>query len=244
MENQLKRFTKVIQKGEIGLLEEIEVLHEELDSLKSKINDVKTLAEETQKMEGQAGLDGTDGKDGQDYVLTPADKKEIAKQIKVPVVEKIIEKIEVIKEQPIVTEVINNVENKITTEDIVTKLLEIKEPWFDWSLIKGTEKIINQEILDRAVSILDQRTSFLINKLSNLQNQVNNTPASTGGGVNIETPSGTIDGANTSFTVTHTPKYLIGDGIAKYENDAYTLSGLTIAWTDGSPPTQSLRSIY
>lgn len=37
-------------------------------------------------------------------------------------------------------------------------------------LNKGKIKLITQDILDRAISILDQRTQFLINKVSNLAN--------------------------------------------------------------------------
>jgi len=40
------------------------------------------------------------------------------------------------------------------------------------SAIKGLDNLVDQPILDRAVSILDQRTSFLINKVSNLQTKV------------------------------------------------------------------------
>lgn len=44
-------------------------------------------------------------KDGENYILTEQDKRDIAKSIKVPVVEKVIEKTEVVRETPIVKEV-------------------------------------------------------------------------------------------------------------------------------------------
>lgn len=46
--------------------------------------------------------------------------------------------------------------------------------------IKTYNKETNDDILMRATAILDQRTSFLINKLSNLQNQVNAIPIYSG----------------------------------------------------------------
>lgn len=52
----------------------------------------------------------------------------------------------------------------------------------DKSAIKGLEKVMSQSDLDRAVSILDSRTSFLINKVSNLAAQGTGSGGSGGGG--------------------------------------------------------------
>lgn len=68
---------------------------------------------------GDKGDPGKDGKDGSNYVLTSKDKVEIAKSIKVPVVEKVIEKVEVIREQPIVTQNTEVIELAVTDEPIV-----------------------------------------------------------------------------------------------------------------------------
>ena len=64
-----------------------------------------------------------DGNDGKDYILTEKDKKEIAKSIKVPVIEKIIEK--TIVEQPIITNEIKEVAVADTGEQIVDKINEL-----------------------------------------------------------------------------------------------------------------------
>ncbi len=59
-------------------------------------------------------------RNGNDYVLTEADKQEIASLITVPVVERIIQKTEVTKEQPIIREV----SMKDTADEIVSKVNE------------------------------------------------------------------------------------------------------------------------
>jgi hypothetical protein len=66
------------------------------------------------------------------------------------------------------------------------------------------EHIITQEILDRAVEILDQRTQFLIHKVSNLASQVNTATTT----ATIYTKSGTISG--TTITTDHSITSVIG----------------------------------
>lgn len=63
-----------------------------------------------------------------------------------------------------------------------------------------------------------------------------------GGGLTIETPTGTVNGTNATFTVSATPQYIVVDGITYFENNGYTLSGLTI--TTSVPPTGFIRSFY
>lgn len=60
------------------------------------------------------------------YALTPADKKEIASKIQVPVVERIIEKTEVIREQPIVTNEIKEVFSNKEINEIWDKLKSLE----------------------------------------------------------------------------------------------------------------------
>lgn len=81
------------------------------------------------------------GEPGDDYVLTQDDKLEIAKKIKVPVVEKIIEKTETIVEQPLVTNEIKEVAKYETGKQIADKL-NILEEVVDQKVIKGLTKKI------------------------------------------------------------------------------------------------------
>ncbi len=64
----------------------------------------------------------SNGKDWKDYILTKEDKKEIAWEIAVPIVEKVIEKREIIKEVPIITNEIKEVAKYETPKDIVKKI--------------------------------------------------------------------------------------------------------------------------
>ncbi len=134
--------------------------------------------------EYQDSLKGDKGDPGKDYILTQQDKEEIAllasKEIVVPVVEKVIEKTEVIKEQPIITEIVKEVALTDKPEIIRNKLEILQgDERLDKKSIKGLELFIDKSVLDRAIGILDQRTSFLINKVSTLANRPSGTGTAT-----------------------------------------------------------------
>jgi len=110
-QKRIDRLANIIDNGEVGIVEELNKIDEEINSvyleLEDAISTATEIALETKKMPGEAGytpIKGIDYEDGHDYVLTKIDKNEIASKIKVPVVEKVIEKTEVIHEQPIVRE--------------------------------------------------------------------------------------------------------------------------------------------
>lgn len=60
--------------------------------------------------------------------------------------------------------------------------------------------------------------------------------------ISVETPTGSIDGANVTFTVVNTPKYVISDGVTYFSGNGYTLVGTTL--TMDIAPTGFIRSIY
>lgn len=60
----------------------------------------------------------------------------------------------------------------------------------------------------------------------------------------VERPSGTIDGVNNSFTVVNIPDFINLNGISYFENDGYTISGLTLTLSIIPPVGSILRSIY
>ena len=108
----LEKSSKV--KGDVFVASELVKLEERIDEVEEKLSDKEQVV--TKVIEE---LKGEDGKDGEDYVLTEEDKKEIASLIEVPVVEKVIEKIETIVEQPIINSETIEVENDETGEEIV-----------------------------------------------------------------------------------------------------------------------------
>lgn len=70
----------------------------------------------------------------------------------------------------------------------------------------------------------------------------NATPAG-GSGVTVATPTGTVDGSNTSFTVASQPKWVIVDGMTYFETLHYTYSTGTITMNELLAPTQFIRAI-
>ncbi len=187
------------------------------EAISSALKDCKKMCDEIMAMEFKDGLDGLDGLDGNDGV----DGKDGSPD---------------------------------TPEQIKDKLESLKgDSRIDKSAIKGLEKVVSSADLDRAISILDQRSQYLINKTvkhdSTLSGEgTDASPLSVvsgpGVGVNVEEPTGTVDGSNTTFTVTNTPKMAFFDGVAKFETLNYTYSAPTITITDGAPPVLSIRTLY
>lgn len=118
MSTKLDKLKKILEKarqinGDVSLAKELIELEEKIAD--KEVIEVKVVHE----------LRGKDGKDGEDYKLTDKDKKEIADSITVPVVEKVIEKVETIIEQPIINSETIEVENDETGEEIVEKINDL-----------------------------------------------------------------------------------------------------------------------
>jgi hypothetical protein len=75
-----------------------------------------------------------------------------------------------------------------------------------------------------------------------LQAQIDEISGTSGGGFNVETPVGTVNGSNASFTVTNTPVQVVSDGITYFSGAGYSFAGGTI--TMDVPPSSYIRSIY
>lgn len=125
-----------------------------------------------------------------------------------------------------------------TATQVRDKLESLKEDErLDVSFIKGLEKreaTLTESIINRAIGILDSRTSFLINKVSNLQTQVNNIPVSVPGSVTYtETPVGVINGVNKVFTTAHTMTYIYSFALSGgflHPGTDYNAAGNTITF--------------
>ena len=180
-----------------------------------------------------AGVDYPIPQDGQDYVLTEADKQEIASKIEVPVVEKVVEKT-VIKEQPIVTEITKEVAVGDSAEDLRNKL----------ELLADEERLKIEAIHN------------LREELDKLHQEIEAArQAKTGGGTSAmgvaqafkwilktEQPSGAIDGLNTEYTVSKSIFAVLsfslnGEVIAQLPN--YTISGKKIIFSSALPAAYS-----
>lgn len=68
----------------------------------------------------------------------------------------------------------------------------------------------------------------------------------------METPSGTVDGSNTVFTVVHSPAYVIVDGLVRVlvntitdlNGNGYTYSTGVLTVNSAVPPMSFIRSFY
>lgn len=70
------------------------------------------------------------------------------------------------------------------------------------------------------------------------------TGGSGGSTLGFEIPTGTIDGNNAVFTVTHVPLYIVLNGATYFENDGYTLSGFTVTMLIVPETGSTLRSAF
>lgn len=232
----VEKLLKVLEGGNVAILQYLMEIEERLDT------EVPSLKEVIQRMKGDKGDSPTEEevlnlvipiiqeikksiKNGENYVLSDTDKEEIATlavmDLHVPIVEKVIEiqKTEVVREVPIVTENVVEVAVKDTPFELRDKLETLKnlpdEEKLSIEAIGGFSKSnikLSDEILNRAIGIVDQRTSFLINKVSNLQTQVNNINTTPVGGSGFQAPlTGVIDGVNRTFIWTTAPNVIVVD---------------------------------
>lgn len=81
---------------------------------------------------------------------------------------------------------------------------------------------------------------------------VNTGGSGTGATLTEETPTGDVDGSNTTFSVDHTPVFIVVDtrhlvessNVSDYGGNAYTFSGGTIEVSADAPPLYFIKSYY
>lgn len=186
---QLLRLLRLQKEGVPEIARNFDIVEEKIDSINNDLfNTNKNFKEIIKTIESLPKVDSVHtidnilkelsnkidniqlkkGDKGDNYILTKEDKKEIASSIKVPIVEKIIEKTEIVKEQPII-------KNEIVKE--ITKVKEIDEKLFD-KIFKDYFKTNTQDI--------ERRLSILANK------------STIGGGISKVFHDGSLDGDGTS----------------------------------------------
>ena len=164
------------------------------------------------KIKGEKGDPGKDsivpGPKGDNYILTEKDKKEIAAKIKVPVVEKIVEKTEVRREIPVIQEV--DIKN---AEEIRKELAALAKKLEDISKSKEDGKGGRIPAVGSGIST-KRSVQFLF--------------------IDDETPDGIIDGSNADFILKKSPvkgslKVYRGGARQRIAED-YTLAHKTISF--------------
>lgn len=229
----LKKVSKAIDENPIVVLAEMlteiedrvdfidEKVTLETDAIKSISEQALLIAEQTAKKPGPPGytpVKGVDYFDGKDYVLTPVDKSEIASLVPPNTIEKIIERTEVIKEQPIVKETTHNttIENPVTVEQIVDKLNTVQNA-IEPSVIKrwdDIDRIIKNNNFDVRIGVSQTELQRLVARVAVLES--NSSSSSSG----YQDPtSGTVDGSNQTFVWATEPRALCVDGIILKKTD-------------------------
>lgn len=247
---QMYKLVSRINKGDTSAI---------IDELLALLEHFKTLPKGDKGDKGEKGDRGEKGdtgkgKDGKDYVLTEKDKQAIASKIKVPIVEKVIEKVEIIKEQPIVTQQIREIAFYEEADKIAEKLKNFKKAWIELSQIEGFEEYMR----GFGESFLQQAKSFVPRALQSLydvqitseptegqtltwsttkKKWVPGTAVGSNAGLTLLTATGTVNGSNTAFTFTTKPTYIVSDGAWYTENNGWTWSGSTATM---SVPPQSV----
>lgn len=292
-DKQKRKLRRHITVNDIAVREELNILDDKIEEtscemcdkidsiseqLHEKIEEAIEIATETQKMEGASGytpikgVDYNDGKDGDNYVLTEQDKKEIASKITPTVTNKIVERTEIIREQPIVTEITKEIkiENPFILEgqdivDNLNKLLIDDDQYkIDASHIKN---LPTKEIRVETRPIIGGRVGIQVysngSKIGTKINEINfgsgititningqiTISATASGGIMTVTPSGTVNGTNTSFTLTDYPQYVVIDGLMKPESGQngvsyWSWSGGVLSINPDNAPVESLFAIY
>lgn len=209
-------------------------------------------------LKGEDGINGIDGTDGK----APT-KQELLKLIK-PLIPTEAYLSELIKpliptiETPVVTivndtpeEIVNKI-NSLNTDDdntkigqehikdLLSELENLKSKITELSKRKGSNNSgaltgIRELVAGSNISIDNSNPQYPI---------VSSTGGGGGGGYTKATPTGTVNGVNTIFTVVATPVYIIADSSTYFENAGYTIAGLTITMETPPSKVEGFRYFY
>jgi len=146
-----------------------------------KLNEVKSLLKEVEKKKPK------DGKDADEEII----------------VEKVLAQIELPKYKETILDGRPEIVFKINEGKTDDTKIELKQ-------IENGGKLLTQTVLDRAIGILDQRSQFLISKVSNLQQQADNATA------NVGAIGGTITGGTAGSVLFVNPTGIIAQDNANF----------------------------
>lgn len=165
-EKEILNMINQLDKQDFELSSDIKLLFDEIKNIEDK-NDVSKVESEIisikESIDSISLQKGDKGDDGKDYVLTDSDKKEISELVVVPVVEKVIEKVETIKELPIITNEIKEVAKYENAEKIVEKINTL-ENVIDIKTIKDFPKIEGNADIKRQVDTIGNQVLRLMSK--------------------------------------------------------------------------------
>ncbi len=210
----------------VNIEDKVEALEEKLENsvifiseeIKKKISVESVFEIDPEEIRGEKG-DSIKGDKGDSYVLTDEDKMEIALSIDVPIVEKIIEITEVVKEQPVIT---NNVTNEIKEVAVTDEPLVIAEK------LNTLKEVIEPDVIKgyRELERISKLNAFnptmgpSFADLKNINTRIDNLPTGGGSSINLET-NGTPNGSQTLLNLKQgTNMTITDDGVGGITFDA------------------------
>lgn len=240
---------ELVDKGNVAVYEKILEFQDFVDEKEQKIEELTTkVAEEISVMESEVANtlaylntieQPKDGEPGKTYVLTDKDKADIASKIKVPKVEKLVEKTETIREIPIVTENVVQVAVTDTPDEIVEKVNTSKKK-IKVSQIDGLENLPTQKEVNDIKQIavansLPQTTSFVNGKRAKNLNFTGATVTVTGDTANVVTSGGghTIQDEGSNLTQ-RTNLNFVGAGVTVTDDAGNDATIVTISTSAGA----------
>ena len=165
-EKEILNMINQLDKQDFELSSDIKLLFDEIKNIEGN-NDISKVESEInsikESIDSISLQKGDKGDDGKDYVLTDSDKKEISELVVVPVVEKVIEKVETIKELPIITNEIKEIAKYENAEQIVEKINTL-ENVIDIKTIKDFPKIEGNADIKRQVDTIGNQVLRLMSK--------------------------------------------------------------------------------
>lgn len=256
---KVKKLASLETEADFTIYEELEDIGEKVEAIESKLSsDIDGIREELKKKfdselnfeidpeeirgpagrDGEVGKDGKNGRDGRDGRdgIDGRDGKDGVDGIQGPKGEQ---------------GEIGPAGSPDTPQDIRNKLEELDgEDRLDKEAVKGLEDFALADDLDKL-------RDYFLERLKKIRiwggGQSTSSSSST---LPYETPTGTINGTNRTFTVTNEPKALVIDGVTKFVNNGttdnpsyktftYTGTGpYTITIAVGGAPVYQLRSLY
>lgn len=260
---KLEKIIAAIEAGKIkdvttlAVFEIVEEMREDLDETIKKVEDrlpdIKSMLEQVKGKDGENGEKGADGRDGRDG--EDADELAIEQRItaKLPDEKKIISVLE--KKLPSKESVVKRCMAMLPTKEEIAKKVIVPEP----------EKIDEQKIVDKVeadlpslgdkirdgLELLSGESRLRIEAINGLEEILEELKKQklgggrVGGGFNYmamdihivddQTPTGTIDGVNTTFTIGNAPNPIASlkvyiNGMRMNLTEDYTFSANTITF--------------
>lgn len=147
--NPTLAFMELVKILESQIQDQVNSLVEEKLKEIDKKTDKIVLLKKLDNLKGDKGdsIKGDKGEPGRDYILTEQDKKHIASLVKIPVLQQIVEKQQIVKERPVITQLkrtINQIKEvaKYESPDEIARKINSKEGLIDLKSIKGLENYL------------------------------------------------------------------------------------------------------